>query len=999
MALALAVFPVEVLDRITFFLSDTEVLIRLPMCGNHNLTHKLKAGGVTELYNELSSLCYAHIKFAQSLRLSSLIVRDLMHTDQLRNLVHGCPPTLTYLEICSENMDTIFDDDSFDFDSPYTTERHTARKPWIVSSTFPQLETLIFSPEEEIVTLGDKIFWTKFLHGLPLSLTKFSPSRKCSADIDLWPHLPGDLVHLGPISICPSFTVPDLPSLRSLDIHLCPPRQQPNFFPMDEMEVDEDEQSGKKRLPREFDPQLVLPSELTRLTASIKHIGSFSSYPATLTSLDLDFSRQVSLPNVLASLPTTLLHMALTLYGMDDSSGAKLSSLKPFTTLKSFSLGASRSRFDVPSDCGTMAELLLLIPHVEELSLKLDHFGPLKPSHLSLLNARIYSLTAPIFPTCFGGAPVTTKKAASSTPIALALPKLRKLKLYSFDYEDADDTGADDGEKMIAPPFANIPLTVTNLRSDIPYFPSDTLHLLPRKVQSLKTHVVVRYNDNLDSLFNDPRTPKPAGHSGKLHTLEVSHRYSMERLNPKLNGDRKSNVLLVPCKEKTPSTINLQWDDLERFPSSLTSLIIKDDITFSPVILASAITPQALPHIRVLHLGSNELPKRLDLGPFRLLASLQLASITDAIESACPPHLTELISEDTMELPRRWIPLPRSITHLEGASAIVPLSELAKLPKLKILKGKNRFGYGIATTPLFPPGLTHLDLAAYAVGYPENLGALRDRCPSLQHIGINGATDAADLAKVQEHFPKATLKATMVDVSHCGLIASRAGLQPHSVTMPDGLPLTEWALAKMKSAFPQREALITAYRNSMDWHQLVSFCDFLTPDTKYLEFFIQGKVPSDLLPRNLTRLNIGTGTSFTCSSASNLPPTLKIFALHHNIDLPAISLLPRGLEMITLDGPNWNDDEPLPALEWPPSLAVLCLSNVHQPTRSHLFKSLPNSLRLLEIASNVTLTELQLLPSSLRYFKCIFNRNMPDFFRYLKSKQITILTERADGRD
>lgn len=1058
MALTLASFPVEVLAHITGYLTDVEVLIALPLCGNRNLTAKMKTGGVTHLESKLSSLSQGNIDFAYSLRLRSLTISDFSRVEQLRNFVHGAPATITYLKVCMDDVGALFDGDELDLDSAFNRLRHTAKQPWIVSSTFPQLKTFIIEHEGSLQAFYDDIFTVKFLRGLPPSLTHFAPPRNFGNGIDLWKFLPSDLVELGPVRMHPSFTVPDLPSLRKLDFKLLySKKDHDDKFGHAIGGWAKRTEAGKEDLkpwPISDEIQLVLPAQLTHLKAEIPSLYSIESYPSTLTSFTVHFTSHVPFYATLSDIASLsnssplLAHLNVKI-GFLFGEWKELTSIKPFTYLKSFAIKAIRGK---PMTSKAMAELLLLLPNVEALTLRLG-LVPLQVSHLALLNgALLHTLKAPIDPSCLAETINTSIKTSSgkpsaascTTPIALALPKLRTLKLYPIDlkeednddeYNDGIQSGDEDDEDDEAPidhgafsddddedyeprrntrpkksdegpevqketilSFASVPPTVTCLQSKIPSFSTKTLHLLPPSVTSYRTRsLVVHDDDNWNTLFNDPRVPKPPANKGKLHTLVVSDHYRMERLNSKLNGDRKSNVLLVPCDEKA-ATLKLEWKNVEKFPSSLTSLIIKDGISFSDRVLLSAISPRSLPHLRTLQLGKNDLPSGMELGGFSMLLSLRLASIDDKITSFCPPNLTELISDGATLLPPNFLPLPRSITLLQCNGNFQPPTAIGSLFKLKSLKGNKTVGFNLDTLKHLPATLTDLDVLAESLQKDENVTLLRSLCPSLEKISLEGAMTATALATLQGQFPKVAISAHKVDVSDCAVIASLAGSSPKSISIPVGLPLSEWGIARLASAFPKRERWIKMFRNSMTAAQVISFCEFLTPTTPYLNFYCTEVCPTHVLPRFLTELAVAGKVSLSHEAASSLPPTLKSLDLAF-LDLDFISLLPRGLTQLSIGTLEFDSEKTLPSIEWPPTVTDICLGQVSTTMRTHVFKSFPESLRFLNINHMLELkaTEVTLLPTSLRYIKIPYAND--NSFATIRPTELTFLRNKSAWED
>ena len=177
MALFLTSFPIEVLAQITFYLTDVEVLMKLPMCGDSKLTAKLKSGGVTHLNCQLSTFAVGLVKFAQSLRLHSLDISHLVCAEQLRELVYGASSTIKHLDICVDDTDALLSAADFELESEHFVARSTTKRPWIVSSTFPELESLSIDSELGSV-LKDIAFFATWLRGLPPTLTKLQLPRK-----------------------------------------------------------------------------------------------------------------------------------------------------------------------------------------------------------------------------------------------------------------------------------------------------------------------------------------------------------------------------------------------------------------------------------------------------------------------------------------------------------------------------------------------------------------------------------------------------------------------------------------------------------------------------------------------------------------------------------------------------------------------------------------------------------------------------------------------------
>lgn len=1037
MALNLVSFPTEVLACITFFLTDLEVLMRLPLCGDSKLTNKLKSGGVTHLFCELSSYPVDVVKFAHSLRLHSLETRHAVHPEQIRDLIHGAPSSIKHLEIYADDVGPLFETSDLDLDCAYSPVRYTSSRPWIVSSTFPQLETLIIDVDNRLKCLDDAVFFASWLRGLPTSLTTFRPSKtlRCGYEFSVWQHLPPNITQAGPLTWS-ARGAPRRPfeSIQQLKITTATSISSFGLLPVSEH--DKSDLEPRAAWDSEFEELSISALQnglsqfpnLTRLSLYESDVFA-DTLPSTLTSLTWKRStwRQCNLAGLLARVPPTIVHLKLKgISPLTPISEQSVSTQYPiFTRLKTFHLELTNDYDEDldPQGEEVLSTLIKHLPIAESISLSFASLGNLLPAHLSLLNgSTLHTLKAPIDAQCF------EILDDGHSRLEIALPKLHTLSVNR----------QLDGPINEEVSFASIPSTVTTLTVAAKWTIT-TLPLLPPAVKKF-THIpflTVQSCDALVSLFSDPRPPKTLNDSTtssstsssssvsstslptsspstsdpdavlsgtEIRSLSLTSNYRLERLDASFMNGRTSNVVLVPDSEKT-SPVLLMWRNLLALPPTLTALTT-DDIQSD---LVERITPINLPFLKTLHLGSGELPPSFDVGGFTALRSLRLFTLLASSTLTCPPNLTELISEKSLLLPPGFLPLPVSITHLESRlGELEPLSAIAPLVNLKTLKSKASGNGYRDVLELLPATMTRLDISGDGLD-ASKYGHLGARCPSLQWLVVRGALHMPQLAQLHQFLPaEAKMKAMKLDVSDVDIIAHHAGIAQGALVIPPDMPIAEWSLGVLGIAFPRRKTHIWAHRVQMSSKQMSSFFKYISPSMLTVSLdWAKEAIPTHDMPRWVTKLLVDSSTvPFSVEAAAGLPPSLKTLIID-DIEPSAVSSLPDGLTSLTcklIDPPvppstDYVDPNTLPPIplvnfRWPSSLTHLDLLRSSKRYHPELFTTLPPTL-----VSLVTLSPLPptwpLLPASLRYLD--IPKATLELFNFLTERKVTLVTNENEA--
>lgn len=1010
MALSLATFPIEILSAIIGHLTPLETLGRLRECGDSVLTGRLKNRGITHLeFDLLRAQSPGRIEFIRSLKLESFIVNDGSDVDvnNLKEMLHGLSSNLKILSLPifyvgegSILQSSEFDLDSSDFPNIIRT-RHSKYLPWSVKASYPNLTSL--SLKDDDTHLEDTIFLTRFLVGLPSSLTHLDlPLSSINTAAELNRLLPPNLTSL--------FTIND-PEIA---------------FGENQLDKLTHLKLGS-HLSNEM--EFVYPSHLTEL--ELRAMTFFPRTPIScpnLTSLALTSASFpppfVSVNQILAVTPNSLTSLTVVGFKFLEEQGDDFEFLQRPNLTRLFQ--------DITgSNSAHMLALLQCIPNIEELmvcggnelseeGLKLEHFKALHGRALTQLSAPISShLLKPHGVGC-------------PSILEVVAPRLRELEITNDSLESID--------------FGMIPSTVTRLvmctDTDV-----STLHRLPSTVKHFEARYMVFDGSELPPVLIPPTPPiaanqldsntnaigTPKSFDMALGSTAGYQNYTCEWRPTQLDlcppsssdtsvsssiasdsasrvsaskGGQTLRLLLVPASNKFASTVNItNWNprvrrgdswSLPQLPESITRLTMCEP------------HEAPLPHLVELNIVAMNTPS-LDLSLYPSLTRLTFRSLKENTTiSACPPNLTYLRCEDEMSFPPSFLPLPTSLkTIVCTGAAPRPLSALKDLPNLSRLRTPKPSDVGLIDwLNLLPASMTRIKLKG------KDFDLIKDKEDALKEVVQILTQRFTSLAVLSVFVPLPTkvYRVLVVGLPHVdvqggpdnapirepAILATRLGHSEGTLTLPQGRQnILEWS-AQARPHYLKDETVQTQLLSLSEWND---FAPLLSPETS-IAMGIRLELPEEakkvIWP--LASLDLKLYTSWKNATLSSIPlPQTTLTSLSIQLTEILIDALPDSLTRLTLEGSRAGPAEIRSVLAWPRNLRHLeC--HIHESVLTDNLKKLPHSLEHLALSNAMNTEQVELLPPRLVYFErddCPLG-NIDEWLRFIQERKIYWITEAAN---
>ena len=1003
MVFSLAAFPVEVLSIITSYLSGQHVLIYLPLCGNSILNTRLATGGVKILYYTLPRLPENLINLAASYRLESVVIKAFPCPIQaISLLIRRLPSNLRHLAVFHGSISTLLRTSELDISSGIVLSS-SAHAPWIVSETFPTLES--FSLKGGPLAL-DFFFRLRFILGLPPTL-RFLSLDAFAHMPDFWNLLPPHLISLEDVrgsnipweksrleniqtlKLC--FTASDpLTTPKSL------PYQLPTANDIDSSITSANlEDLARLLCPMSDASQLVLPSTLTSLHIETNSETLPTRFPSGLQTLNWrlrnrnrnakieplePYSILHRLPTSLTSLSLLEWHFALPHSPNPEHTNLLLPSIASlvFDFSATFNESFTESKF--------YHELLRPMPNlvsVEIRNMSLFITG-LEPEHLSYFNnSLLRTLTTTLSQS--------TLSHGNARPLREMLPDLSSLSIRSCSSLDPETFS-----------FADMPPNLTFLDLHNLDVTTKTLHLLPSSVTDLRAvclRVLVSH-ENFHRLFFPSLLPSAPSAltsttqdanmsleppSLDMTTLNLSSSMQWKSTYDALSHSPTSTSFvshpkyyIAHDKNYENNNLGLRWifeNDPLPLPAALTRLTLNESTCLSHVNL----TPSALPHLTYLNVhGTNDsIP---DIGSFTNLKTLKFSHpLPTQLLCSWPPHLEHLTC---VSIHPDSPPLPRTLTKLSIEGWIIPnLSSLITLKIFSIYRfgAKNDLG-------LLPSSITDLtiDVSSHE---RAALASLSTRFPHLARLTVLRCGSIAIANAIKDSFSSHVsllFEDPLDSMQDIHLLAPNEGIRlDHCDTLNDWVYLQLKRLHMMLPGEDEKPSVIRFLPSS--WS---SFTSLLSPTLTELDLIsTKEALPPDFaahLPRSLTFLALFSIKSPRANELSQLPMALETFIVREKCLSSAqlFEALPRGLKRLEFSGPPLLESE----TTLPPQLTHLSVKTPHAPSIA-ILKNLPSSITYLEFDGNGSLSTetFAALPAALRLYK---GKALIDFYTFAKSRGI-----------
>lgn len=987
MSLSLAALPAEVLAEITSSLSNFNVTFLLPLCGNKLLTSKLRQGGISTVVYPSNQIPYSHTEFLHSCRLLSVTLSNSKAPiPVLKRLILGLPSTLKCLKVNHHNLGGLLVSNDLDLEESPFPVSGTDHRPWIVSKTFPLLETLdTLDSTSYLSHYGDK-FNIDFLAGLPASITHLCiPLVTNRLKIDLWRFLPPSTTQLNKIinSLPSKYSSPHLmANLRSLEIGT----ELPSGDVSGEKETLRAQRLGVVTFPRE----LVWPPHLTLLsltTPSQTEFSTIPTFPSTLTRLSwstqlLKFNHPAVL---LQAIPASIIHLSISMVQFTtpppDTDHVQI----VLKALRTCSITFSTTN---PSSPLHRPYLLRAFHWVEELNFAhRETDAGLSPSELALLNpSTVRSLKACLSKACFND-------VDDSFELSLKLPNLTSLSLLKPE------------PSMFVFTFAAIPRSVTELDLGDCSISTQTMNLLPPGLKLLKgSQLMAHGTHNFETLFFEPiaarlAEARPSSHHSHwldLTRFDPARHHMLDRYDVGSGSNtstrfwlRSVDVKQFPWERWRPANnanIRINWDRTLALPSTLTSLRLPPTLAN---IQNSILTPALLPCVTSLRVDFG---LDIDYGAFEQLTSLHFDTLRKGMTahtSRCPPNLTSLRCDFELQLPSEFLPLPESLTELIAGHELSPLSELLKIPNLQSFGCRSAGWTSGASSKLLnslPTTLRNLEAVYESVG-DLNLSTVASRFNQLDTLKIKHPRFSLRLLiNIELLFPENTrfiAEGTIMNLDAVDYVLERAGFDKGCIKVDaDAVGFVARGLTR---AFPRWSGLAVDRTSMLNFPTLDSwaaFTHFLAPDLAELDLertitvFKPGFAAH--LPRNITKLIVEQVFPESPQLTVGLPPSLTHLVITaREFTATDIEAIPRGVTDLELRQLKTISLEMIAAL--PPTLLRLILyaNNITE----ELLRALPRTLVSLGLKNGALIeANFEALPPNLKTFEGSVETASRDFF-------------------
>lgn len=973
------------------------MLVNLYGSGDRVLMAKMCNGGVVHLDYKLPGLSNRFTKIIQTFKLSSFSLKcDHESITRISELLIGMKPSLRHLAVLHADSSQLMRHPSAIFYDPRLPLIGCLTGPWIVSSTFPQLESLNLS-SHAFNGSSDAAIVALFCKGLPKTLTTLTLPRNNALSVDIWKLLPPGLTSVGGIKSCLPVEshLPALDAITHLDCSIT----LHSTFEAEENRYRPDGFSKPTTLSG-WEPhlkRLALPRNLVSLNLDVplKLLAPDYVMPSSITSVTWTFGYDDEIPlnTLLRMFPATITALELKSLDLEAENESQLAELPILDKLVDFKLNhCSISSGDVDAQSDLLLGLLNSVSSAKRISLELDAETGITLAHLERCKfPNLRTLGASFHATCF-------LEGVNGYPLHNYLPDLDELVIHSV-LEEFDDQFS----------FAAVPPSLSHLKITTCTVGTQTLHLLSPNTKLSALFLLLQAAPNFQSLVFPPSRTPPLAYCPRSATSLASE-LSLERLSfcpsPHIevepveflmsNGSvgKRHMIHFFEDKAGRYDKTALRWTSATPLPPSLTALKIPKSMT--GIIDMYLVTPSALPNLVELNIRSHAFPHNdeYDFGGFQSLKSLFLDSIKASSQSTCPPNLTRLRTNGDLNLPPSFLPLPQSLTEV-GCATFSPATALKPLLNLHTVLFSGRID--LAT---LPASITHIDLnlLARADELILELESLPSLFPGLKRVSlVRNVLSQESIDRLESAYPAdISLGLSNVNsiITRCDLLAARLGCAPGSIILDDVRALLRWANNALHRAYRSRPRSSWPCNTvSFDADSFARFADFLSSDTTHLFFSavrFDGSNWTAVLPRGLTYLKVvNIRTGFGVSYAGDLPATLQTLILDGFLmDSATISLLPRGLTHLDAYLSAWTE-----APVWPPALTKLCSSKVHG-LQSAFFNILPPTLEILALhALAPSVEDLRSLPDGLKIFE--FRKDSPNFGELLavaEERGITLLS-------
>ena len=674
--MSLASLPVEILQIITSFLSDQDVAITLPNCGDRTLERKLKNGGVTyvritssvargktlKVLREYSSLSEVHIEtWTANVADLASILNCLPQS--LRRLRLGAFRTLEWVKSSSKSKITRtrpFGD--YDAPTPCISER------------FPLLTHLDLEP----CNGGNDWYGQHFkllFESLPPSLTHLSAPDSSKMESYLIKHIPPQLevlLHPG-IELTTEFEpFEPLPSLRS--IHISNGGNRRSF---DRSRFGRRGASSPETEVKPVELSIGFPNLQTLCLVTDKLSNYNLITMRHLRSLDLSASSS-SMSTLFATFPPTLTALAFDIQKM--SMRASDATLPRLLSLSSLDL--KRTKFDLEDECDPLSILLEICPNVTHLSAKRTHDDeglPIMRTTTQGLNPQLQSVKL-----SFADSAQTFATLANFPQ----LTSVTALSQYAHDKHKFE--------------FWSRGMATSGLEHT--YYPTylkDVTSKLPSRVSTLNIEdlrlsdeEIKQFCEALSDCKSDPSTPLPCvPYDWKFaQTDSLCLEWGKFHLEPQLVANSShpfASVVLHPILEPRSSS-RLQASIphvptiLALLPRTLTALDTCFDLTANDEALSLLFSPTAFPSLKSLR-TSTLLPNMQQWTNLESLKLLKIFRDVSIPRRAPSSEITPGISP--MRPGQKWVDLlPPNLTHLKMPQAETPMDfhHLSRLTSLNL---------------------------------------------------------------------------------------------------------------------------------------------------------------------------------------------------------------------------------------------------------------------------------------------------------------------------
>lgn len=941
MSLRLPGLPTEILANIVSYFSNWEDVCRLFVCGNSLLTTKIKSGGVTKVTLDRSYVRLSALEIALSCNIDTLKMTGSWQYHSVRDLYSE---SLRHLKITNTSPSDLIIGEQLNFEVTALSASCCAFHPWIVSSTFPNLQSLRltadFSSWKEVI---DESVWHSFLSGLPRSLASLSLSCVPITDWDaLPPHLTSLKGVYGVYPICDSL----MSSLLELELHL-------DKWPHSMVVLDKGTDS--KLFSKSNLLNLVFPQNLTSLTLRWFPTVFFDDsmlpkLPTALTYLSwfVEYGycgvTPIFVQSILALTPSSVQHLVVDGFHIQAN----------YTECSSYLL-PKIEKLELPHRTSVPAQLfqvlLQAMPNVKTLMT----YNVLEPEHLQYLNPGITSIQSSLSPEFF------------ETPVDDVYPLTRFANLT--DLEVGPGTHFDFH-------FEAVPSSLTKIKLISVDVTTHELALAPPNLESFTAYSVMMSSgpSSLETLFLGPSSP----YIEELPIVsydEDSHWKFQEKVlwrptqtffkESASQGSSQDSTHASSRRLPLELEIDPFWGEAVTLPPSLTALRLE---SFSGFKLPNP--PGLASNLVYLDLEAN-IPADLDLGYFEKLHTLKFYEFEPECISRCPPNLARFCAGQ-IKFNDSFLPLPPSLTSfIFGELIEISLESIAaSLPNLQEV-GSVENAYPLQEFAQKPrPSIKTLlvDNLHTQKSFIENLPT---NFPSLESLHIARATSYKSIYQLSSQYShRLKIHGGCIDFVSADfeMLFSAANARPGSLVCDEDGSIHGSLTYALRHAMPNWSwGAYSGSRISFNNETWPTFAKLLSPDTTTLSLTVDQIGPSKAifdLPKNVTKLELDL-TPHDLQMV--FPETIKsLIAVPASISKEFMASLPSSLTSLELRTTRQTFDEDC-ARALPQGLVTLKLLVA---VTNEALSALPSTLVHLHLIKHVlTASNFESLSAGVRFFE------------------------------